>query len=93
MGDDLTDEYAMGWDAAKNAMLTDAEHKAMDLVAELTRAIAGVIGDGGYQAANDMREVVLHVHAIQNMILSQSAARAYPDRYRLLGQDWNKAHG
>jgi hypothetical protein len=69
--------------------LTDAEHAAMDLLAETARAMGAVIGDGGHQAANDMREVVLHIHALQNMILSQAAARAYPDRYRLLGQDWN----
>ncbi|HEY5990762.1 MAG TPA: hypothetical protein VIV12_30855 [Streptosporangiaceae bacterium] len=69
--------------------LTEAEHKAMDLCSELARAVAAIIGDGNGVKAADFREMVLHVHALQNMILAQAAARAYPDRYRLLGQDWN----
>jgi hypothetical protein len=66
-------------------LLTDAEHAAMDLTIELVRVVYAIIGTGDGAAANDRREAFGHVHAIQQMIMSQAAARAYPDRYRLLG--------
>jgi hypothetical protein len=66
-------------------LLTDAEHNAMDLIAQAGRAVGAVIGDGGAPAAADFREAVTHIHALQQMVMSQAAARAYPDRYRLLG--------
>lgn len=65
--------------------LTDAEHAAMDLTAQLARAMGAIIGDGGAPAASDFREVVIHIHALQHMIMAQAAARLYPDKYRLLG--------
>lgn len=34
---------------------------------------------------HDLSELVTHVHALQNAVLSQAAARAYPGRYRALG--------
>ena len=34
----------------------------------------------------DKAEFCFHIHALQNMVLSQAAARAYPDEYRLLGK-------
>lgn len=69
----------------RDELLTAAEHKAMDLTVELVNLVCGeVIGDGATRAA-DRREFGAAVHVIQQMILSQAAARAYPDRYRLLG--------
>jgi hypothetical protein len=68
-------------------LLTEAEHEALTLTATLTQAMGAIIGRDGAQPAKDMREVVAHIHGIQQMIMSQAAARAYPDRYRLLGQD------
>lgn len=67
-------------------LLTEAEHHAMYLTADLARTMGAIIGDGGAPAASDFREVVVHIHALQHMIMAQAAARAYPDRYRLLGQ-------
>ena len=65
--------------------LTDAEHRAMDLTADLMNLLAAeVIGDGPTRA-QDLNEAGLRIHAIQHMIMSQAAARAHPDRYRLLG--------
>ena len=57
---------------------------------ELTNQLASilctqVIGHGSTRDA-DIREVVTHVHSIQNAILAQAAARAYPHTYRRLGE-------
>lgn len=64
--------------------LTAEELAAMTLTADLTRAFDRIIG-AGPSAAGDRAEVVHHVHALQNMILAQAAARCYPGRFRLLG--------
>lgn len=53
----------------------------MDLTAELARGLFVLCGD----AADDRAEVAHEIHAIQHRIMSQAAARAYPDRYRLMG--------
>lgn len=65
-------------------LLTTDEHKAMDLTTELMQVFVKIVGDGDTRNA-DMMEMVQHVHGIQNMILAQAAARAYPETYRLLG--------
>ena len=65
-------------------LLTETEHEAMDLTAELMRAMRQIMGDANI--AGDLNEAAAHIHGIQNMILANAAARAYPDRYRLLGQ-------
>lgn len=62
-------------------LLTEDEHRLMDLTGELARGLFVLCG----QAAGDRAEVALRIHGIQQMILAQAAARAYPDRYRLLG--------
>ena len=67
-------------------MLTDAERRALDLTAELMQLLsAEVIGDGP-QREQDLSEAALRIHAVQHMIMAQSAARAHPDLYRLLGE-------
>jgi broad specificity phosphatase PhoE len=66
-------------------LLTEGEHHAIKLAGQLMSRISrDVIGDG-MNRRQDLAEAAAHVHAIQNMILAQAAARAYPDRYRLLG--------
>ena len=56
-----------------------------DLTVELVNLVChDVIGDGRSRAG-DVNEFVDAIHDIQRMIMSQAAARAYPDRYRLLG--------
>jgi chaperonin GroEL (HSP60 family) len=66
-------------------LLTDAEHAAMATTVTLANQLAEIIGDGT-TSNGDIAEVVHHLHAIQRTILAQAAARAYPDRYRLLGR-------
>lgn len=65
--------------------LTEAEHRAMNLTAELANIFAQEIVASGPTRDQDVDEFVLPLHAIQHMIMAQSAAREYPDLYRLAG--------
>lgn len=65
--------------------LTDFEHETLKLTGQLANNVRCIIGDGP-QAENDWGEAAFHIHAIQRMIMSQAAARSYPDMYRLLGK-------
>lgn len=68
-----------------NELLTDDESSIIhDAGTLFTRIVEEVIEDGPNRE-NDTAELRALVHGIQNMILRQAAARAYPDRYRLLG--------
>lgn len=71
-------------------LLTDDEHRAVTLAAELAgimkRIIGGEAGVGSGIAEGDWAEAVHYVHGLQNMVLAQAAARAYPQQYRLMGQ-------
>lgn len=64
--------------------LTADEHRFMDLTADLANLLARIVGHESSRAG-DLNEAVAHIHALQAMVLAQAAARAYPDRYRLLG--------
>jgi len=66
------------------ALLTDSEQRAMEFTVALWKELGEVVGTGPSRAG-DLRELVVHIHAIQHAVMSQAAARAYPDRYRLLG--------
>lgn len=65
-------------------LLTPAEHRAMDVTADLYNALAAITGQGPTRDA-DLSEIAHEIHHIQDRILAQAAARAFPDRYRLLG--------
>jgi hypothetical protein len=67
-------------------LLTAGEHRAMELTVDLYHRLCR-IARYGLGRSHDLAEVVHHVHALQRVILAQAAARAYPDRYRLLGGD------
>jgi heterodisulfide reductase subunit B len=68
-------------------LLNADEHRAMDLSSDLINLVAKIAAHGG-ASHYDMAEMVAHLHAIQNAILGQAAARAYPARYRALGQSF-----
>jgi hypothetical protein len=70
--------------AETGALMTDLEHEAMELSAQLANTLHRIIGDGP-QASNDWAEAAMRIHSMQQMILAQAACRAYPDRYRLMG--------
>lgn len=38
---------------------------------------------------NDWNECAVEIHVIQHRIMAQAAARAYPDKYRLMGAFFN----
>lgn len=65
--------------------LTPAEHQAVDLTGQLWNLLVSIVGDDPARKG-DLRELSVHVHGIQNAVLAQAAARAYPGRYRLLGK-------
>lgn len=76
-----------GWIAGRGpALLSKAEFDAMDLTGKLVELVTGEIIGRGPTREGDCNEFVHHVHNIQRMILKQAAARAYPDRFRLLGE-------
>lgn len=64
--------------------MTPQEHDAVERAARLFDAVSSLIGDAA-TASGDRQELAIHIHAIQNMVLAQAAARAYPEKYRLMG--------
>lgn len=57
-------------------MLTDREHETMNLTTQLYNALRDIIHNpDGDPGRADLHELTLHLHAIQNAILSQAAAR------------------
>ncbi len=76
---------------AAGDLMTEDEHAAMKLTADLANALHRIIGKGG-QAEHDWAEAAQRIHAIQHTILAQAAARAYPDLYRPLG-GWPDTEG
>lgn len=66
-------------------LLTEEEHRAVQLSGELWGVLCRIVGDGRTRDA-DLGEAIVHIHALQHAVMSQAAARAYPDRYRLLGE-------
>lgn len=75
--------------------LTVSELEAMDLTCRLMDAFSVIIANGP-QRYNDKNEVVVKIHALQHMIMSQAAARAHPTKFRLLGKalrDINEEEG
>lgn len=55
------------------------------LTAELTNTLSRIVGHNRTRAG-DLNELIGHIHAIQQAVMSQAAGRAYPDRLRLLGE-------
>lgn len=72
-------------------LLTDAERRVVDLLAKAAETfrlevVAPQDGPTWSPSDADVAEFVDKVHQLQNAVLAQAAARAYPDRYRLLGR-------
>lgn len=71
-------------------MLTEDEHKLIDDIGRLASRYSKMankyaIETGGAVLEHDLYEWTHHIHALQNAILANAAARAYPDKYRLGG--------
>lgn len=67
-------------------LLTEAEHEAMVLTVNLWNLLCREVVGQGTSRSGDLRELCDHIHGIQHAVLSQAAARAYPEHYRLLGE-------
>lgn len=66
-------------------LMTPAEHRAMELTAELFNLMCREVIDHGPARQGDVSELAADIHRLQHRILRQAAGRAYPDRYRMLG--------
>lgn len=80
-----------GIDLDATGFLTPAEHEAVEKLGAAWDAVVAVIRDGGNADTFDAHELVPHLHALQNAVLANAAARAYPGTYRLLGGSLSSA--
>jgi DnaJ-class molecular chaperone len=65
-------------------LLTDLERLTIDALGNVWNALCSIVGNDGSRLG-DLGEAVVHIHALQHMIMAQAAARAYPNEYRQLG--------
>lgn len=65
--------------------LTDDEHAVIDQAGHLWDSISKIVGHGPTRD-DDLGEFLIWIHLIQQKIMAQAAARAFPSRYRLLGE-------
>lgn len=65
--------------------LTRAELRVIDDISAVWLQLGQIIGNGPTRGA-DLVEAGIHIHALQATVMSQAAARAHPDRLRLLGE-------
>ena len=72
-------------DVFAGELLTDEEHKCMALLSDVHALLLSICGNRDTRHG-DMREIVSYVHQLQRVVLAQAGARAYPDRYRALGE-------
>lgn len=67
-------------------LLTPAELRAMELTTELFNLVSLEVIGHDVTRENDHRDFTDNIHQIQRMLLSQAAGRAYPNRFRTLGE-------
>jgi len=65
-------------------LLTQEEHDLAATLATVVNKFATLIKENGNNI-HDLNEVVNVIHILQDKVLANAAARAFPDRYRLLG--------
>jgi len=65
-------------------LLTDRDHEMIRQLGQMYMDFKHILGPG-VVAKGDLGEVARHIHALQHMVMAQAAARAYPDKYRMLG--------
>lgn len=66
-------------------MLTEAEHKAVAMLADLWNLFVTEVVLDGPARDSDLREIAADIHALQYRVMAQCASRNYPDLYRPLG--------
>jgi len=78
-------------DLDRSALLTEDEHRALDLLHNLWNLISydiisHAIIDDGRQGQEAGQRIRLHLLDVADAIKAQAAARAFPHRYTLLGK-------
>lgn len=66
-------------------LLTELEHEAIEDAGKLWNKLNTIVGNDETRS-DDLAEFYTAIHAIQRGVMKQAAARAYPDKYRLLGE-------
>lgn len=74
----------------KEDLLSPSELRAMELTVELFNEVRNNVIGNDDTANSDTLEFVAMIHAIQRMIMSQAAGRAYPHLFRGLGSKIQK---
>lgn len=69
---------------SSSGILTEAEHKLVKDIADVFGSFLGIM-EHNDSYGGDLQEIIYHIHVLQNHVLAQAAARAYPNKYRLLG--------
>ena len=70
-----------------NELLTEQEQELVKLLGDCYNLFTKVCGNDSKVRVFDLQEFALHIHNCQNTVLAQAAARAYPDLYRLAGEN------
>lgn len=65
--------------------LSADELVVLDKITEVHAFIRDRVMADGESRSSHMRDVTFYVHGLQTIIMSQAAARAYPDEFRMLG--------
>lgn len=74
----------------KNRLMTEKEHALVTLLGEAASIYCKDVAGEEYEW--DQMEFVDKIHQLQHSVMSQAAARAFPEKYRLQGMhgDWKK---
>jgi hypothetical protein len=70
--------------ASAGDLLTADEHRAIDLLGRAYTLLGRIVADGPTREA-DLAEHAAAIHVVQQAVMAQAAARAYPALYRPLG--------
>ncbi len=65
--------------------LTDQELKVVEDLGQIWNEICNIVGMEETRQP-DLDEAVVHVHALQRMVMANAAGRAHPNRLRCLGE-------
>jgi hypothetical protein len=66
-------------------LLTTQEQALIETLGHVWNELCQIVAAGPTRQA-DLAEAMSHIHALQHTVMAQAAARAFPDRYRVLGQ-------
>jgi hypothetical protein len=67
-------------------LLTDDEREIVTDLGRIYVRLSKVVGPGTTRGA-DLTELGHHIHVLQQAVMAQAAARAFPTEFRLLGEE------